>query len=108
MTDSNFYFLRALWYWDKLPYLIKLFAFFLISVPIGFLPVLVYGVAVRKRHPETLKKHLQELGAVMLTIFAAPILFPAFILLIIVAGGVLIVVGVPFLIIKGIKFVWHF
>ena len=59
MTDSNFYFLRALWYWDKLPYLIKLFAFFLISVPIGFLPVLVYGVAVRKRHPETLKKHLQ-------------------------------------------------
>lgn len=112
MTDSHFYFLRALRYWDQLPSLIQPFVFLLIGGSIGLLPFLIYGMAVKKRNPEILKKHLQSLGMIMWVSFGGPILFfvviPVCLLLIIAAGCVLLVVGIPFLIIKGIKFIWHF
>jgi hypothetical protein len=112
MTDSNFYFLRAMWYLDKLPYFIQPFVFLLIFGPLASLPWLVYGMAVRKRRPEILAKQLQLLGQLMLVVFGGLIslvvVLPVFILLIIATAGVLLVVGVPFLIIKGIKFIWNF
>jgi hypothetical protein len=112
MTDSHFYFLRALRYWDQLPSLIQPFVFFLIVGPFISLPFLVYGMAVKKRRPEILKKNLQLLGQLWMGVFfGIPFLFvvvPVCLLLIIAAAGVLLVVGVPFLIIKGIKFIWHF
>lgn len=112
MTDSSFYFLKAMWYWDKLPFFIQPFVFFLIFGPLAFLPGLVYGLAVRKRRPEILTKQLQQLGQMMLIIFGGfiglVVVLPVFILLIIATAGFLLVVGVPFLIIKGIKFIWNF
>lgn len=112
MTDSHFYFLRALRYWDQLPSLIQPFVFFLIVGPFISLPFLVYGMAVKKRRPEILKKNLQLLGQLWMGVFFGFlflfVVVPVCLLLIIAAAGVLLVVGVPFLIIKGIKFIWHF